>query len=343
MIENTDHIKNLIFTVRGLKVMIDSDLAEIYGYETRSFNQQVKNNIQKFDDDFRFQLTKEEYEEILTSKFLTTKLNAINSLSDDNQNDEILISKNMTSSISGSCKQTQVFSEQGIYMLMTVLKGDLAVRQSKALIRTFKEMKDFISENRSLVGGRELLQLSLQTAKNTEDIAEIKQNMVTKADLSKFIQDFTDPQTRREYLILNGESFDANIAYSNIYASAKKSIFVIDNYIGVKTLGLLKDVAQNIPITIFSDNMGKGLSQSDYDDFTKQYPNTNITFTKTCGIFHDRYIIIDYKTPAEKIYHCGASSKDAGNKVMSITLIAESNVYHQIIDTLMLNPTLVLN
>jgi hypothetical protein len=101
-----DYIKNLIFTVRGLKVMIDSDLAEIYGYETRTFNQQVKNNIQKFDDDFRFQLTKEEYEEILMSKFLTTKLNAINSLSDDNQNDEILISKNLTSSISGSCKQT---------------------------------------------------------------------------------------------------------------------------------------------------------------------------------------------------------------------------------------------
>ena len=236
-----------------------------------------------------------------------------------------------------------VFTEQGIYMLMTVLKGDLAVRQSKALIRTFKEMKDFINENRSLVGGRELLQLSLQTTKNTEDIAVIKQNMVTKAELSKFIQDFTDPQTRREYLILNGESFDANIAYSNIYAAAKKSIFVIDNYIGVKTLVLLKDVAQNISITIFSDNMGKGLSQSDYDDFSKQYPNTNITFTKTCGIFHDRYIVIDYKTPTEKIYHCGASSKDAGSKVTSITLIAEMNVYHQIIDSLMLNPALVLN
>ena len=346
MIENTDHIKNLIFTVRGLKVMIDSDLAEIYGYETKAFNQQVKNNIQKFDDDFRFQLTRDEYYEILMSKNLTSKLDVNNSLSGDNNDGNFLRSKILTSkneTRGGRQYLPYVFTEQGIYMLMTVLKGDLAVRQSKALIRTFKEMKDFISENRSLVGGRELLQLSLQTAKNTEDIAEIKQNMVTKADLSKFIQDFTDPQTRREYLILNGESFDANIAYSNIYASAKKSIFVIDNYIGVKTLVLLKDVAQNIPITIFSDNMGKGLSQSDYDDFTKQYPSTNITFTKTCGIFHDRYIIIEYKTFTEKIYHCGASSKDAGNKVMSITLIAESNVYHQIIDTLMLNPTLVLN
>ena len=346
MAENTEYIKDIIYTVRGVKVMLDSDLAEIYGYETKAFNQQVKNNISKFDDDFRFQLTKEEYHEILRSKKLTLELLPSTSKSIDSENETILRSKNLTLELKQgkySKYLPYVFTEQGIYMLMTVLKGDLATRQSKALIRAFKSMKDYIIDNRSLIGSKEILQLSLQTAKNTEDIAEIKKNMATKAELSKFIQDFTDQQTRREYLILNGESFDANIAYSTIYANAKTSIYVIDNYIGVRTLALLKNIPQNVAITIFSDNMGRGLSQTDYNDFARQYPNLNISFTKTCGIFHDRYIVVDYNTTTEKIYHCGASSKDAGSKVMSITLISENTVYHTIIDTLLLNPALVLS
>ena len=345
MAENTEYIKDIIYNVRGVKVMLDSDLAGIYGYETRTFNQQVKNNIQKFDDDFRFQLTKEEYYEILRSKKSTLELMPSDLYSTENETGNSLRSKNLIIELKQgkySKYLPYVFTEQGIYMLMTVLKGDLATRQSKALIRAFKSMKDYISDNRSLIGGKELLQLSLQTAKNTEDIAEIKKNMATKAELSKFIQDFTDPQTRREYLILNGESFDANIAYSSIYANAKSSIFIIDNYIGVKTLALLKSIPQNIAITIFSDNMGRGLSQTDYNDFIRQYPHINISFTRTCGIFHDRYIVVDYNTATEKIYHCGASSKDAGNKVMSITLISENTVYHTIIDALLRNPALVL-
>ena len=172
------------------------------------------------------------------------------------------------------------FTEQGIYMLMTVLKGELATEQSKALIRTFKGMKDFIVENRYLIGNKELFQLSIQTAQNTADIAEIKSTMITKTDLAKVVRDFTDPITRREHLILNGESVEANIAYSNIYKSAS-------------------------------------------------------------GIFHDRYIILDYNTDGERIFHCGASSKDAGNKVTTITEVADIQVYHQIVDTLLNNPTLL--
>lgn len=108
-------IKNKIYTMREVKVMLDFDLAEIYGYETRYFNRQVKNNIEKFDKDFMFQLTNEEYKN--------------------------LISQNAISSWGGTRKLPYAFTEQVIYMLMTVLRGDLAVKQSKALIRLFKEMK----------------------------------------------------------------------------------------------------------------------------------------------------------------------------------------------------------
>ena len=282
---------------------------------------------------------------------MTSKQIIIDSVSTDNKTDSDLRSKNLTANdglksitklSSKSRTLPYAFTEQGIYMLMTVLKGKLAVDQSKALIRTFKGMKDFIVENKYLLGNKELVQLSVQTAKNTADIAEIKSAMVTKTDLAKVVRDFTDPMTRREYLFLNGESVEANIAYSTIYKSAKSSVLVVDNYIGMKTLALLKNVVDSVHITVFSDNIGRGLHQTDYNDFHRQYPNVQLCFRKTCGAFHDRYIILDYDTENEKIFHCGASSKDAGNKVTTITEVTDRQVYHQIIDALLNNPILIL-
>jgi hypothetical protein len=288
--------------------MLDSDLAQLYGYTTKAFNQQVKNNIEKFDTDFRFQLTKEEYNEILRSKNLTLEL----------END-FLRSIFLTSKDKRGGRQYLpfVFTEQGIYMLMTVLKGELATKQSKALIRTFKEMKDFILTN-NIIKSKEILQISLQTTQNTNDIAKIKSEMFTKSDFAKFIDNFTENKTN-EILILNGEYFNADIAYNNIYDLANKSIYIVDNYIGIKTLLLIKNIRENIKVCIFSDNINKGLHQFEYDDFKKQYPNIDISFYRTNSAYHDRYIIIDYDTPNENIFHCGASSKDAGNKITSIT------------------------
>ena len=187
-----------------------------------------------------------------------------------------------------------VFTEQGIYMLMTVLKGELATKQSKALIRTFKEMKDFILTN-NIIKSKEILQISLQTTQNTNDIAKIKSEMFTKSDFAKFIDNFTENKTN-EILILNGEYFNADIAYNNIYDLANKSIYIVDNYIGIKTLLLIKNIRENIKVFIFSDNINKGLHQFEYDDFKKQYPNIDISFYRTNSAYHDRYIIIDYDT-----------------------------------------------
>ena len=132
-------IKSKIYYIRNQKVMLDFELAEIYGYTTTRFNEQVKNNAEKFDDDFMFQLTKSEFEN--------------------------LISKKSTSSWGGRRKLPNAFTEQGIYMLMTVLRGELAVKQSKALIRMFKQMKDFIIENQDFIGSKELVQIAIQTNK----------------------------------------------------------------------------------------------------------------------------------------------------------------------------------
>ena len=144
-------IKAKTYEVRGYKVMLDFDLAKIYGYSTKAFNQQVKNNSERFASDFAFKLTKEE----------------VNNLR----------SKNLTSSWGGSRYLPNAFTEQGIYMLMTILKGDLAVKQSIDLVRTFKKMKDYILENRELIGKRELLQLSMETANNRIEISKINSDI----------------------------------------------------------------------------------------------------------------------------------------------------------------------
>ena len=337
MLVNQESLAEKIYIIRGQKVMLDFELAEIYGYETKRFNEQVKNNIEKFDDDFRFQLTKEEWEN-LRSKIST--------------------SKSETGS-GGRRYLPYVFSEAGIYMLMTVLKGELAVKQSKALIRTFKQMKDYIVENQGLIGQREFLQLSMQITSNVVEMQDLRRDLmnvedkvaglvdnlgsvVHKSELSELILDLSNPQLKYGFLLLNGEPIEANLAYKDIYSIAKKSIYIVDNYIGVKTLVLLKDIPSSVEITIFSDNVGKGLHTLEYQDFCKEYPFRKIKFQKTGGEFHDRYIIIDWNTDKQRIYHCGASSKDAGQRITTISEVVDQVVYADLINKLLKNPILKL-
>ena len=345
VIHNEQDLKSKIYTIRGLRVMLDFDLAEIYGYSTKRFNEQVKNNIEKFDEDFRFQLTWDEYRELLNLKECSSKIIQFGVV----EKDLNLKSKFSTSSWGGVRKLPYAFTEQGIYMLMTVLRGDMAVQQSKMLIRLFKGMKDFIIEREHLIGYDEVAKIAVQTAQNTEnilehskDIALIKENMATKADVAHIIEDFTNSEMKKDFLFLNGKSVEADLAYQEIYAKAKETIFVIDNYIDLKTLVLLKSARKNVKITIFTDNKGKGLHQKEFDDFSKEYPNIALTLKTANGIFHDRYIILDFGTNNETIYHCGASSKDAGKKVSSVMTIADNEAYKPLIENLLKNHDVVL-
>lgn len=319
IIVNESTIKEKIYLIRGQRVMLDTDLAEIYGYATKDFNRQVRNNINKFQADFMFQLTKEEVEDLRC--------------------------KNSTANISPMSRSLPyVFTEQGIYMLMTVLKGDLATKQSIALIRTFKAMKDYIVENRDVLGAKEILQISVQTQENTKDIAEIKEQMATKEDLQKVMDNFIDPDTYKHFLIMNGQKIEADAAYSKIYKSARSSIYVVDNYIGLKTLELLRSAKKNVKIIVFSDNLKNRtmLTATMLSDFRQEYPNMKLNFKQTCGKYHDRYIAIDYGKKTEAIYHCGASSKDAGNKTTTISRIEDISVYHPVFDSLLKNPPLTI-
>ena len=344
-------LKSRIYTIRGLKVMLDADLAEIYGYSTKAFNRQVKNNIEKFDEDFRFQLSNSEIEELSRSKNLTLELQNSLKLANFEPKDnlrskkltssdgskfelqDILRCKNCTSSWGGVRYAPYAFTEQGIYMLMTVLKGERATAQSKALIRLFKQMKDYIvAENRSFLGS--------DTVQNAKDIAEIRDGLaetredvsVMKSDLQKVMENFIDPSTFKHFLILNGRKLEADVAYMQIYGLAKKSITIVDDYIGVKTLDLLREIAKGVAVTIYSDECGfETLTDRMQKDFLKARPDISLNVYETNGKFHDRYIFLDYGLKSEKLFHCGASSKDAGNKITTIMQIEYTEAYHNII------------
>ena len=337
---NEETIQSKIYIVRGQKVMLDVDLAEIYGYETKNFNRQVKNNQLKFEgDDFMFQLTDEELEGLLRCKNCTLNRGG------------------------GRGKHVKynpyVFTEQGIYMLMTVLRGDLATKQSRALIRTFKQMKDYIVDNQALINQRNYLQLSLIVAEHSRDINAIKTslstidnevaevvdrlgNVVTKSELSGFMNIFGEPEFRNEYVLWDGQPFESDLAYSTIYGKAEKTLYVIDNYIGVKTLALLKNSKKDVKIILFSDNVGKGLHSTEFKDFCRQYPDCKIKLKQTGKKYHDRYIVLDYDTEMEKIFHCGPSSKDGGVRIGSIVEIREKEAYHTLVEELLKMPTLQL-
>jgi len=147
-----------------------------------------------------------------------------------------------------------------------------------------------------------------------------------------------------EILILDGEPFKADLAYQKIYGIAEDSIIVIDDYLGLKTLRHLASAKSGIQITIISDNKGKNpLKLADYDDFLKEYPDIKIKFIASYGRIHDRYIAVDFRTENEMLYHCGASSKDAGRKITTITEIKGLADYKNTLESLLLNRELKLN
>ena len=329
-----EYLKGKLYEIRGKRVLLDADLAEIYGYDTKVFNRQVKNNIDRFDRDFMFELTDEELEDLRC--------------------------KNCTANLSSKSRYNpHVFTEQGLYMLMTVLKGQLAVKQSKALIRTFKKMKDYILVNRDLIGQREILQLSMETANNKIEISKINSDMislekqisdvaeglkdvVTKSELADMMNSFVSDDDEK-WLMFNAKFSSADEVYESIYKQAKSSIYVVDNYIGLRTLVHLKNSPTGVNITLFSDNVGNNkLHNIEFMDFCKEYPSVKISMKKTGGIFHDRFIVLDYGTADERVFLCGASSKDAGARITSIVEDYGVPKYAPVIEMLLKNPNLIL-
>ena len=284
IILDENDLKNKIYTIRGVQVMLDSDLAEIYGYETKRFNEQVKNNIERFDEDFRFQLSQDEVD-VLRSKFSTTNISTM------------------------SRSLPYAFTEQGIYMLMTVLKGELAVKQSKTLIRLFKQMKDFVLTNSQLFAEidsikKHLIESDLHHKENDKRIDELF-TLMEKYKIEE-----------KQGIFFQGQIFDAYAKFESFIQSAKKEIVLIDCYVDLTVLERLAKKQKGVNVLLYTDSKTK-ITNLDVQKFNAQYPTLTLNFTSK---MHDRFLIIDNSV----LYHIGASLKDLAKKCFAFEILDSS-------------------
>ena len=308
--------------------MLDYDLAEFYGYEVKALNQQVKRNIDRFPEDFMFQLKKEE----VPKEFSKSQIVTLNEKGNKRG--------------TNIKKMPYAFTEQGIYMLATVLKGQLAEQQSIFIMRAFREMRHYIKQNQQFVTPSELRLVTAKVSEISVQVAGVvdwKNKSEDRFDniqrsIDALSENFVLEKDFKNFVIYKGQKFEADAAYIDIYQQAKKSIYVVDNYVNTKTLQLLSQKQEGVEIVLFTEN-GHGkkgfLSTAVVNDFLQQYPPLRIKPNADC---HDRLIVLDYGEPTEQAYHCGASSKDAGKKLCAINIILETSMIHPVIDKLLLAP-----
>ncbi|MCT7484434.1 ORF6N domain-containing protein [Aliarcobacter cryaerophilus] len=265
LIINENSIKDKIYTIRNMQVMLDRDLAELYGVETKRINEAVKNNKDKFMDDFYFELNDFEFEflrsKISTTSFIKTRTNP------------------------------KVFTEQGIYMLATILKSKVASQVTINLIKTFANMRKLISQNIALFERFERIE-------NRLTIHDKNFNLLFKA-----LEDKNNIPVQN--IFFDGQIYDAYSFVNDLIKLANSEIVLIDNYID-DTVFTLFSKYPNINFIIYTNNISKQL-KLDFEKYSKQYKNIAL---KTFKSSHDRFLIIDKKD----IYHLGASLKDLGKK-----------------------------
>ena len=278
IVKDNIKIENLIYEIRGKQVMLDSDLAKLYGVETKRINEAVKNNIEKFPERYCFRITEKEYSS-LKSKISTSK--------------------------GGSRKGHTVFTEQGVYMLATILKSRVASEITIAIMDAFVIMKNII--NTSLIEQKYINSLVLEHDNEIRLLQESFNKLNTKEKIN--------------HIFYNGQIYDAYSLLIDILNKAKKEIIIIDNYAGKELFDITKDIKVNIKIYT------KNIDEISKKKYMQEYSNIEII---TTDIFHDRFIILDNK----ELYNLGSSLKDIGKKCTSINRIEDSTILKELISRL---------
>ena len=254
-LSDTIDIQPMIKVIRGQQVMLDSDLSALYGVETRRLNEQVKRNIERFPDDFMFQLRKEEL---------------------DN-----LMSQNATSSWGGTRKLPYAFTEQGIAMLSSVLKSQTAVEVNIRIMRAFIAMRRFIATNAQLFQRLETIEYHQLEMKQHQEVTDRRIDEVFK----RLDTDIPPMQG----IFYDGQVFDAYHFVSDLIRKAKQSIVLIDNYVDDTVLTLLDKRSEGVSATIYTQRVSSQF-QLDVDRHNSQYPFIEI---KRFNKAHDRFLLID--------------------------------------------------
>lgn len=278
-----DSIQSYIFTIRGKQVMLDSYLADLYNVEVKRLNEQVKRNIDRFPLSFRFQLTDDEYDEILNLQISTSNLKS-----------QIATSR---SEHGGRRYLPYAFTEQGVAMLSAVLRSTTAVKVSIQIMQAFVEMKTFINNNAVIFQRLDKIEL-----KQIESEARFETVFQALADKNN---------VPIQGIFYQGQIFDAYKLIADIIRSATESIILIDNYVDDSVLMLFTKKEKDVEVSIYTKSISKILKQ-DLAKYNKQYQPIEI---KTLTTAHDRFLIIDNST----VYHFGASLKDLGKKCFAFS------------------------
>ncbi|MCI8352297.1 MAG: ORF6N domain-containing protein [Clostridia bacterium] len=258
MTYEVENIKNLIYTIRGKQVILDSDVAMLYKTETRKINQTVKRNIERFPEKFCFKLLEQEFEN-LKSQFVTSSL----------KNENLY---------GGRRKLPLVFTEQGIAMLSGLLRNEVAIGVSIKIMDAFVEMRKFIANNANIF-----------------NLSTRVENKFLEYD-RKFDIVFDELQNKKETefkqkIFFNGQIYDSYSLIIDIIKRAKSKILIIDNYIDDSILKILSKKNKDVEVVILS-SQNCNLNKLDISKFNKQYPTLKISYTNK---FHDRFIVIDNK------------------------------------------------
>ena len=278
-------VKEKIYQVRGLQVMLDNELSEIYGIETKVFNQAVKRNEARFPESFRFQLTADEYQ-ALRSQFVTLK-----DLS-RGQHRKFM---------------PYVFTEQGVAMLSAVLKSRTAIDVSVQIMQSFVQMRNFFSSHGDLV-------MKIQHIERNQILHEAKTQEKFEAIFSALEE---KPMIANQGIFFDGQVFDAYLFVSKLIRSAKKSIILLDNYIDKTVLEQLSNASKNIKIFILTKNITSNL-RLDVSKYNAQHTKIELI---QFGLSHDRFLIVDQ----HDIYHIGASLKDLGKKWFAFSKLEQTS------------------
>ena len=265
-------IENMIYEIRGKQVMLDSDLAKIYNVETKRINEAVKNNPNKFPERFCFRIT---------------------------ENDFVSLKSKISTSKGGSRKGHNVFTEQGVAMLSTILKSKVAVETSIKIMDAFVKMRKYISN----------------------DLYQNEKILINHENRILMLEESFDKLNEKQKIntiFYEGQIYDAYSLLIDILSEAKNEIIIIDNYAGKELLDIIKDIKLNIKIV--SSNIDSTLKKK----YESQYKN--VTFINN-NIFHDRFIIIDRK----ELYNSGASFKDLGKRCFSLNKIEDKEYLRNII------------
>lgn len=254
-----DDIKNMIYTLRGQQVMLDSDLARLYQVETKVFNQAVKRNEVRFPERFRFQLTNDEYES-LRSQIVTSNGRG------------------------GRRYNPYVFTEQGVAMLASVLHSEVAVQTSIAIMDAFVQMRRFLADNAGLL--------------QRMDVMETRQLEYQKHTDERFEQVFgyletVNAKEPTQKIFFDGQIYDAFELLAKLVKKAKKSIVLVDGYVDLDTLNIMAKKRKDVSVFVYTSKRGDKLTDADVKKFNGQYPSLEVEMAES---FHDRFLILDEET-----------------------------------------------